>query len=86
MDTVLDVVNLGRAARNTGNVKNRQPLSEMYVVAEGKELTEEQEKRLNIFVSIINSQVALCIDTTTIEVYYDSYLFVLLHIFHQLKF
>ena len=32
MDTVLDVVNLGRAARNTGNVKNRQPLSEMYVV------------------------------------------------------
>ena len=32
MDTVLDIVNLGRAARNTGNVKNRQPLSEMYVV------------------------------------------------------
>ena len=32
MDVVLDVVNLGRAARNTGNVKNRQPLSEMYVV------------------------------------------------------
>ena len=32
MDTVLDIVNLGRAARNTGNVKNRQPLAEMYVV------------------------------------------------------
>ena len=32
MDTVLDIVNLGRSARNTGNVKNRQPLSEMYVV------------------------------------------------------
>jgi isoleucyl-tRNA synthetase len=32
MDVVLDVVNLGRAARNTGNVKNRQPLSEMYVI------------------------------------------------------
>ena len=32
MDTVLNIVNLGRAARNTGNVKNRQPLSEMYVV------------------------------------------------------
>ena len=32
MDTVLDIVNLGRAARNTGNVKNRQPLSEMYVI------------------------------------------------------
>ena len=33
MDTVLDIVNLGRAARNTGNVKNRQPLLEMYVVS-----------------------------------------------------
>jgi len=41
MDTVLDVVNLGRAARNTGNVKNRQPLSEMYVVtARSEELDE----------------------------------------------
>ena len=33
MEGVLDVVNLGRAARNAGNVKNRQPLSEMYVVS-----------------------------------------------------
>jgi isoleucyl-tRNA synthetase len=41
MDVVLDVVNLGRAARNTGNVKNRQPLSEMYVVTASKgELSE----------------------------------------------
>ena len=41
MDTVLDIVNLGRAARNTGNVKNRQPLSEMYVVtARAAELDE----------------------------------------------
>ena len=41
MDVVLDVVNLGRAARNTGNVKNRQPLSEMYVVtASTGELSE----------------------------------------------
>ena len=32
MAGVLEVVNLGRAARNAGNVKNRQPLSEMYVV------------------------------------------------------
>ena len=41
MDTVLDIVNLGRAARNTGNVKNRQPLSEMYVVtARADELDE----------------------------------------------
>ena len=41
MDTVLEIVNLGRAARNTGNVKNRQPLSEMYVVtARAGELDE----------------------------------------------
>ena len=32
MDAVLDIVNLGRAARNAGNVKNRQPLAQMYVV------------------------------------------------------
>ncbi len=36
MDEVLDIVNLGRAARNTGNVKNRQPLAEMYVVSARK--------------------------------------------------
>ncbi len=40
MDVVLDVVNLGRAARNTGNVKNRQPLSEMYVVTASGELSD----------------------------------------------
>ena len=31
MDVVLNVVGLGRAARNTSNIKNRQPLGEMYV-------------------------------------------------------
>ncbi|MGN0444054.1 MAG: isoleucine--tRNA ligase [Acutalibacteraceae bacterium] len=31
MDEVLTVVGLGRAARNTSNIKNRQPLGEMYV-------------------------------------------------------
>ena len=40
MDVVLDVVNLGRAARNAGNVKNRQPLSEMYVVTSA-DISEE---------------------------------------------
>ena len=40
MDVVLDVVNLGRSARNTGNVKNRQPLSEMYVVTANAELSD----------------------------------------------
>lgn len=32
MNAVLDIVNLGRAARNGGNVKNRQPLAKMFVV------------------------------------------------------
>jgi isoleucyl-tRNA synthetase len=31
MDIVLDTVVLGRAARNSANVKNRQPLAQMYV-------------------------------------------------------
>lgn len=31
MDEVLDIVVLGRAARNEANIKNRQPISDMYV-------------------------------------------------------
>ena len=46
MDTVLDIVNLGRAARNTGNVKNRQPLSEMYVVTARAESLDEGLKAI----------------------------------------
>ncbi|MBQ8320727.1 MAG: isoleucine--tRNA ligase [Clostridia bacterium] len=46
MDVVLDIVNLGRAARNTGNVKNRQPLSEMYVVTAGAEELDEGLKEI----------------------------------------
>ena len=42
MQDVLDVVTLGRAARNAGNLKNRQPLSEM-LVASGRPLTIEGE-------------------------------------------
>ncbi|MBO4989746.1 MAG: isoleucine--tRNA ligase [Clostridia bacterium] len=34
MDSVLDIVVAGRAARNAGNVKNRQPLSELFVVTD----------------------------------------------------
>ncbi len=34
MEGVLDVVVLGRAARNAGNLKNRQPLAEMIVASE----------------------------------------------------
>lgn len=39
MDTVLQIVVKGRAARNTANIKNRQPIGTMYVKAE-KELPE----------------------------------------------
>ena len=36
MEEVLDVVVLGRACRNTANIKNRQPIGTMYVKAEKK--------------------------------------------------
>lgn len=39
MELVLDIVVLGRAARNTANIKNRQPIGMMYVKAE-QELSE----------------------------------------------
>ncbi len=34
MDNVLEIVVLGRSARNSSNIKNRQPLSKMYVASE----------------------------------------------------
>jgi len=34
MESVLDIVALGRAARNTANIKNRQPIGTMYVKTE----------------------------------------------------
>lgn len=34
MDEVIDIVVLGRAARNSANIKNRQPIGNMYVKAE----------------------------------------------------
>ncbi len=43
MDEVTDIVILGRAARNAGNLKNRQPLSEMYVVTD-KEVKLSKEE------------------------------------------
>ncbi len=43
MEEVLDIVVLGRAARNAGNLKNRQPLSRMIVVSDRKiELSAEE--------------------------------------------
>lgn len=51
MDEVLKVVVLGRAARNTANIKNRQPIGKMYVKA-GHELSafyvEIMEDELNV--------------------------------------
>ena len=49
MDTVLDIVILGRAARNNANIKNRQPIGNMYV---------KSEKPLNEFyVNIIEDEL-----------------------------
>ncbi len=39
MEEILDIVVMGRAARNTANIKNRQPIGTMYVRAD-KELDE----------------------------------------------
>lgn len=43
MDEVLEIVILGRAARNSGNLKNRQPLSEMFVVSDRNIKLSEEE-------------------------------------------
>ena len=51
MDEVLNVVVLGRAARNTANMKNRQPIGKMYVKAEeklGEFYVEIIEDELNV--------------------------------------
>ncbi|MBQ1509801.1 MAG: isoleucine--tRNA ligase [Selenomonadaceae bacterium] len=48
MELVLEIVVLGRAARNAANIKNRQPIGNMYVKAEGtlsdffKEIVEDE--------------------------------------------
>ncbi len=41
MQDVLDIVVLGRAARNSSNIKNRQPLSKVFVCAENKKPLSE---------------------------------------------
>lgn len=46
MDGVLDIVTIGRAARNAGNLKNRQPLSEMIVVSERDIQLSDDEKAI----------------------------------------
>jgi isoleucyl-tRNA synthetase len=41
MQNVLDIVVLGRACRNTANIKNRQPLQKIFVCSERKTLLTE---------------------------------------------
>ncbi len=51
MEKVLNLVVLGRSARNAANVKNRQPLSTMYVASDGKlddEMTDIIKSELNV--------------------------------------
>jgi len=53
MEKVLDIVVLGRAVRNASNVKNRQPLSKVFVCAENQdklsaELAEIAKDELNV--------------------------------------
>ena len=40
MELVLDIVNLGRSARNSANVKNRQPLAKLFVAGAAVQLSE----------------------------------------------
>lgn len=46
MGEVYDIVILGRAARNAGNLKNRQPLSEMFVVTDKNIALSDEEKSI----------------------------------------
>lgn len=51
MEDVLDIVVLGRACRNTANIKNRQPIGNMYVkgdVSLSEYFTEIIEEELNV--------------------------------------
>ncbi len=51
MEKVLDIVVLGRSARNAANVKNRQPLSVMYLSAAGdvdEEMADIIKEELNV--------------------------------------
>ena len=62
MDQVLQIVVLGRACRNTANMKQRQPLGKMYVKSETKEELSEFyreiiEEELNVKQVIFTQEV-----------------------------
>ena len=54
MEDVLDVVVLGRAARNAGNLKNRQPLSEMIVAVDDHLTLDLSEELVGIILDELN--------------------------------
>ena len=68
MDSVLDVVVLGRAARNAGSLKNRQPLSEMIVATE-RDLDLNDELRGIILDELNIKEMKLAKDTASLVTY-----------------
>ena len=58
MEHVLDIVVLGRSARNSANVKNRQPLATMYLV--GEQLSKEMA---DVVCDELNVKQLLCADS-----------------------
>ena len=68
MQNVLDIVVLGRACRNASNIKNRQPLSKVYVCSERK--TELSDDLLNIAKDELNvKEIELLKDATKFVTY-----------------
>ncbi|MGI6160674.1 MAG: isoleucine--tRNA ligase [Christensenellales bacterium] len=61
MDTVLTVVTLGRAARNTAAIKNRQPLQKMYLQGAGK----MDEIYLDVIMDELNVKTIDAVDDTS---------------------
>ena len=68
MQNVLDIVVLGRACRNTSNIKNRQPLGKIYVSADKK--VDLTEGLLNIAKDELNIKELEYIDDATAFVSY----------------
>ena len=63
MQNVLDIVVLGRACRNTANIKNRQPLGKIFVCSERK--TELTEGLLEIAKDELNVKAVEYLQTAT---------------------
>ena len=68
MEDVLEVVALGRAARNAGNLKNRQPLSEM-VVASDRPLSIEGELEAVLLDELNVKKFSRCGDAESLVCY-----------------